>query len=325
MARHNDIDSSSLDILDFSPLDPKHIPRNILDNDERVFQLDDAASDVPTWRQLFPRLALFVAIGLISLLFTMTLAHEVLDIGLPRTLAEVQETAVHLEEMARATWTGSFSVAGVFAVLYLWQQAFSVPGSVLLNLLAGYLYGIGLATVWTSWLTAAGATLAYGLAKLVGEPFMQVGWISRKAKVMMGQMNGRSKSGLFWWLLFVRLFPFTPYWFINMVSPLLGVPVSPFFWSTFIGVMPYNLVCAQAGDVLSDLTSTSDILSFSLMMKLLLVSFISLVPVLWGKTIQRYVRQFLRLPPAEDLDDDDVEKASVELDHDGYQRVSTHE
>ncbi|KAF7721802.1 Transmembrane protein 41A [Apophysomyces ossiformis] len=325
MTRRNDTDSSSLDILDFSALDPKQsTSRNMADNDERVFQLDNLASDVPTWRQLLPRLALFVVIGLVSLFFTMTLAHEVLDIGLPRTLAEVQATAVQLEELARATWTGSLSVAGVFAVLYLWQQAFSVPGSVLLNLLAGYLYGIGLATIWTSWLTATGATLAYGLAKLVGEPFMQIGWISRKAKVMMNQMNGRTKSGLFWWLLFVRLFPFTPYWFINMVSPLLGVPVFPFFWSTFIGVMPYNLVCAQAGDVLGDLTSTSEILSFSLILKLLLVSFISLVPVVWGKSIQRAVRRCLNLPPSEDLDDD-VEKASVEIDCDGYQRVSTHD
>ncbi|KAG2206779.1 hypothetical protein INT46_008647 [Mucor plumbeus] len=293
------------------------------DDDEVIYRADSSTKNAPTWRQLLPRLVLFVAIGLLSLVFSISLAHVVLDIGLPRTLEDVQQTALQLEELINNSWSGYGSVTFVFAVLYLWQQAFSIPGSVLLNLLAGYLYGITMGTIWTSLLTAGGATLAYGLAILVGEPLIRVPWFARKAEPLNRQLEQeRQTGGLFWWLLFARLFPFSPYWFINLVSPLLDIPVSPFFWSTFLGSMPYNFICAQAGDVLGDLTSTSDIVSLSLVLKLLIVSFISLVPVIWGKAIQQWTRQIMGLPPVLDMDlEKSLNNDDVELTINGYSRV----
>lgn len=306
--------------VDFTDLDPK-TARSYMDDDETIYRTTSLHTDSsPTWQQLLPRLILFLVIGIISLIFTISLAHIVLDIALPRTLEDVQATAILLDERIKSTWSGYGSVTFVFSVLYLWQQAFSIPGSVLLNLLAGYLYGITLGSVLTSFLTAGGATLAYGLANLVGEPLIRVPWFAKKAEPLNRQLEQERKSGgLFWWLLFARLFPFSPYWFINLISPILNVPVSPFFWSTFFGSMPYNFVCAQAGDVLGDLTSTSDIVSVSLVIKLLIVSFVSLVPVIWGKAIQRWARQLLGLPVLES----DSEKAvsDIELSIDGYSRV----
>lgn len=291
------------------------------EEDEVIYRADNYPKSAPTLKQLIPRLIIFILIGVVSLVFSLSLAHYVLDIGLPRTLEDVQQTSLQLEKMLTNDWTGYGSVTFVFAVLYLWQQAFSIPGSVLLNLLAGFLYGITMGTIWTSFLTAGGATLAYGLAILVGEPLIRVPWVARKAEPINKQLEQERKSGgLFWWLLFLRLFPFSPYWFINLISPLLDIPVSPFFWSTFFGVMPYNFICAQAGDVLGDLTSTSDIVSISLVIKLLLVSFISLVPVIWGKHIQHWTRKLMGLPPVIDMD---LEKSTAEEDDvelNGYSR-----
>ncbi|KAI8369181.1 snare associated Golgi protein-domain-containing protein [Choanephora cucurbitarum] len=291
--------------LDLSELD------DTIENDEVIWT--DRKQTTSTWRQLVPRLLIFLFIGLSSLAFTLSLAHYVLDIGLPRTLEDVKLTASHLDQLLQNSWTGYGSVTIVFSVLYLWQQAFSIPGSVLLNLLAGYLYGILTGGVLTSFLTAGGSTLAYGLSMLVGEPLIHIPWIARKAEPLHHQLERERRSGgLFWWLLFARLFPFSPYWLINLISPLLDIPVMPFFWSTVFGSMPYNVVCAQAGDVLNDLTSTSDIVTVSLVIKLLIVSFISLVPVIWGKAIQQWARKAMGLPIA---DDDDVEKSLRENDN----------
>ena len=44
-----------------------------------------------------------------------------------------------------------------------------------------------------------------------------------------------NRDGLFFYLLFLRLFPMSPNWFMNMVAPLVGVPVHLFFLSVFIG------------------------------------------------------------------------------------------
>ncbi|KAI8385663.1 snare associated Golgi protein-domain-containing protein [Blakeslea trispora] len=290
---------------DFSEMD--NIRQHRIENDEVIYPTDKPVS---TWKQLVPRLLIFLFIGLSSLAFSLSLAHYVLDIGLPRTLEDVKLTASHLDELLQNSWTGYGSVTIVFSVLYLWQQAFSIPGSVLLNLLAGYLYGIFTGGVLTSFLTAGGSSLAYALSMLVGEPLIHIPWISRKAEPLHLQLEQERRSGgLFWWLLFARLFPFSPYWLINLISPLLDIPIMPFFWSTVFGSMPYNIVCAQAGDVLNDLTSTSDILTVSLVIKLLVVSFISLVPVIWGKSIQQWTRKIMGLPAPTNYDDDDVEKS----------------
>ncbi|KAF9117038.1 Transmembrane protein 41A [Mortierella sp. AM989] len=66
-------------------------------------------------------------------------------------------------------------------------------------------------------------------------------------------------TSLFMQLLLIRLFPLTPYWFINLASPLVGVPVVPFMTSMFLGCMPYNYICAQAGAILSEIRELHDI------------------------------------------------------------------
>ncbi|KAG0207860.1 Transmembrane protein 41A [Mortierella sp. GBA30] len=71
--------------------------------------------------------------------------------------------------------------------------------------------------------------------------------------------NESEGTSLFMQLLLIRLFPLTPYWFINLASPLVGVPVVPFMTSMFLGCMPYNYICAQAGAILGEIHELRDI------------------------------------------------------------------
>jgi len=41
---------------------------------------------------------------------------------------------------------------------------------------------------------------------------------------------------LFNYILFLRITPFLPNWFINLTGPLVGVPLKPFFWGSVIGM-----------------------------------------------------------------------------------------
>ncbi|KAG9068080.1 Transmembrane protein 41A [Linnemannia hyalina] len=84
-------------------------------------------------------------------------------------------------------------------------------------------------------------------------------------------------TSLFMQLLLIRLFPLTPYWFINLASPLVGVPVIPFMTSMFLGCMPYNYICAQAGAILGEINELRDIyqqpwIMFQIVMVLVLSS-----------------------------------------------------
>lgn len=259
-------------------------------DDECIYDDVQPIQKKQTIQRVLVRVAIFITIALASLGLCLVLAHETLDIEIPRTLAELKESAIHLELVAQETTTGYMHVTFVFAVLYLWQQAFSIPGSILLNLLAGYLYGAAMGGLWTSALTAGGATLAYLLAYLICEPFMDLTWVNNKMDVIRTQVNVNKKNGgLFWWLLFARLFPFTPYWFMNMAAPMLEIPVMPFFVSTFFGSLPYNFVSCQAGEVIGQINTTADIFTFSMIIKMAIVSIISLIPVVFGSKIKKYM------------------------------------
>lgn len=43
------------------------------------------------------------------------------------------------------------------------------------------------------------------------------------------------KNNLLNYIIFLRITPFLPNWFINITSPVIGVPLSPFFFGTFLG------------------------------------------------------------------------------------------
>lgn len=44
-----------------------------------------------------------------------------------------------------------------------------------------------------------------------------------------------NKDSLFFFLLFLRFFPMSPNWFLNMAAPIVNIPISFFFGSVFIG------------------------------------------------------------------------------------------
>jgi uncharacterized membrane protein YdjX (TVP38/TMEM64 family) len=82
---------------------------------------------------------------------------------------------------------------------------------------------------------------------------------------------------------------------MNMSAPLLDIPVMPFFMSTFLGSLPYNFICCQAGEVIGQITSTADIVSMSMIVKMAVISLISLIPVVFGTHIKRYMSRRLAI------------------------------
>ena len=43
------------------------------------------------------------------------------------------------------------------------------------------------------------------------------------------------------YILFLRITPFLPNWFINVVSPVINVPLWTFFFATVLGKLPLGL------------------------------------------------------------------------------------
>lgn len=58
------------------------------------------------------------------------------------------------------------------------------------------------------------------------------------------------------------------------------------------GLLPYNFVCVQAGCILSEINSLDNLLSWSILVKLLGIAFVALVP---GALIRHFSQKHLRL------------------------------
>lgn len=53
----------------------------------------------------------------------------------------------------------------------------------------------------------------------------------------------KHKQNLLNYIIFLRVTPFLPNWFINMSAPVIGVPLVPFALGTFIGKFVGSVVC----------------------------------------------------------------------------------
>lgn len=267
ISRTSSINDSIIEISLTSDTDELKLPKNKTSNILIV--------------NFMPRIVFVLGLAFILLYVILLLIQSIPNLSLPRSVEGVKYQAIILENYSNETWQGYLHILVVFSLIYICKQTFSIPGAIFLNLLAGALYGTIIATLLTSLLTAIGASGAYLISKFIGQPIMNQ-FLSNKLNYLRKQVN-ENRDGLFYYLLFIRMFPLSPWWFLNIASPLLYIPFGIFFTTMFFGSISYNLACAQAGDILSELSSTTDIWQPMLIFKMFLVSLLSLLPPLYTK------------------------------------------
>lgn len=206
------------------------------------------------------------------------------DLKFPSNLQELTSLAVLLNSYKHQHMG---MVLILFCSGYLYKQAFAIPGSVFTNLLSGALFGLWIGFPATCLLTATGATMCYLLSRFFGKSYI-VHYFPEKVKSLQSKVEDNQDS-LFFFLLFLRLFPMSPNWFLNMASPILNIPISQFFLSVLIGLMPYNFICVQTGCLLSELNSMEDIFTVWTVLKLAAVATVALVP---GLLLRKYKHRY---------------------------------
>jgi len=61
-------------------------------------------------------------------------------------------------------------------------------------------------------------------------------------------------------MIFLRIFPGTPNWLMNLSFPHLNIAPTKFVLSVFIGLGPWNFFSCSAGSILFKLTDTKQIM-----------------------------------------------------------------
>jgi len=227
---------------------------------------------------LFIVLAFVASLMLLYFLYTKTpqlTAEERVLVKYPRSLDDAKGLAKVLSAYKDDHF--EYIVLGFFAI-YNFLQTFAIPGSIFLSILSGFLFPFPLACFLVSLCSALGASFCYLLSSFVGRPIMQHYFASRVEE--WRQHVDRHRHNLLSYIIFLRITPFLPNWFINITSPIINVPLTHFFLGTFIGVAPPSFVYISAGQTVHTLTSTSAILTWDQIGLLAIVALISLLPVL---------------------------------------------
>jgi len=224
--------------------------------------------------------------AVISLLFLYLLLtsapHENEKISFPSNLEDIKVASSVLNKYNE---NHKNYVLLLFSSAYLFKQTFAVPGSVFLNILAGSIFGLLPGFILCSFLTAFGASLCYLLARAVGKDAAKH-FFPERVELFKLKLE-ENKRELPFFLLFLRLFPMSPNWALNMTSGVLGVPLHLFFLSVLFGLMPYNYLCVTSGVLLSELTEVGDILSWSNMAKCASLALVAILPTIIMKTKRR--------------------------------------
>jgi len=132
-----------------------------------------------------------------------------------------------------------------FVAVYATIVAFSLPGATVMTLTGGFLFAAFPGTFFN----VTGATI--GAIAI----FLAARWgLGERLAVRMDTSDGlikKIKEGIDenqWSMLFlIRLVPAVPFFVANLVPALVGVPLSRYAISTFIGIIPGAIVYTSVG------------------------------------------------------------------------------
>ncbi|KAM6916359.1 transmembrane protein 41A-B [Xenentodon cancila] len=173
-------------------------------------------------------------------------------------------------------------------------------------MLAGAIFGPWEGLALACLLTTSGSTFCFLLSSVFGKQYVVHFFPDRVALLQRKVEDNR--SSLFFFLLFLRFFPMTPNWFLNITCPVLNIPISIFFFSVLIGLIPYNFICVRTGSILSQISSLDDIFSWGTLAQLLAIAVMALVP---GALIKRYSEAHLKV---DGLDSNGTSEGEIKRD-----------
>lgn len=136
---------------------------------------------------------------------------------------------------------------GVLAVLaymaiYTASVALSLPGALILTLTGGLLFGWAVGAAATVVAATIGASIVFLIAKTsFGET------LAARAGPWIENLRDGFRANALSYLLFLRLVPAFPFFVVNLVPALLGVPLRTFVIGTFFGIIPGTVAFCVAG------------------------------------------------------------------------------
>ncbi|ORX86710.1 hypothetical protein K493DRAFT_360077 [Basidiobolus meristosporus CBS 931.73] len=215
-----------------------------------------------------------------SLTLTFATFNGEIELKFPKNMSDVKVLALALSKFMDGHY---FSVLYSYVILYIFLQAFAIPGSAMLSVLGGALFTKWPALFLICLCSAVGASICYLISYYIATPFVERYLTERL--VAWSEQIARRREHLLNYLMFLRITPILPNWFINIASPHLDVPIGTFFVATFFGVAPISFLHVQAGVAIQELSAGKEISLFNIttILTITIAAALSLLPIIYHK------------------------------------------
>ncbi|KYQ89921.1 hypothetical protein DLAC_08489 [Tieghemostelium lacteum] len=219
-----------------------------------------------------------ISIAIIVFLFinfpSLSPEHKSL-LRLPKNFRDVKTLC---DILSQYTDDNYYIVIMTFGVIYIFLQAFSIPGSIFLSFLSGGLFGIKVGFPLVCIVATVGASCSYLISHYICRNLVKK-FFPEKLKLFSREISAH-RENLFNYLIFLRITPFLPNWFINLSSPILDVPLGLFAMGTFLGIMPATFLAVKAGLSIQEIQQPSDIFDMKSILTMAALSILSILPTL---------------------------------------------
>ncbi len=176
----------------------------------------------------------------------------------------------------------------VFILIYYVAVLFSVPGAVWITIAGGFLFGTLAAAVYVVIGATLGAVGIFLAARYALRDFFRA-----RAGRAMRRMEAGFRTNAFSYLLVLRLVPLFPFWLVNLVPALIGVPLRAYALATFLGIIPGAVVYTSVGNGLGAVFEAGGspdlglIFEPEILLPILGLALLAMIPVLYRKITGR--------------------------------------
>jgi len=172
----------------------------------------------------------------------------------------------------------------IYILFYILLVSLSIPGAVYLTLLSGFLFSQPWSTLYTVCAASTGAMIIFLATKTSLHHYLK----NLAGNRVLSMKKGFSENAASY-LLFLRLVPIFPFFLVNIVPGLLGVPFRTYAWTTVLGIIPATFIFCQAGSTLGSIVdstkefSLKEILTTEIYLVLIAMGILTLLPSLIKK------------------------------------------
>lgn len=149
-----------------------------------------------------------------------------------------------------------FQITLIAFVLYIAVVALSLPGAAIMGLAAGALFGFWYGTLFVSFASTIGATLAFLASRYLLCDFVR----QRFGDKLKAIDAGMAKDGALY-LFMLRLVPAFPFFLINLLMGLTQISTRTYYWVSQLGMLAGTMVYVNAGTQLAHIESLSGVVS----------------------------------------------------------------